>query len=231
MAEIHPFRDYPAQGHDRFSNTRTTIHETAAVVIPVPSPTAPPLDDNRNDIIYQAEVISAPSPTAPSPTAPPLDDHAFQNMNKNMSSPSLLTRIRRIVKGILTLVLLVLLAGGLYIYFEPDSWLASFVLGNEGSNTAPSPPPLEPSAVPSFAPPCSDDPTYSFQIDLGTTKKCGWLKHSTNRQNRYCNRIIDDNGSKISDSCQKSCALCTIFSNAPSVPPKKSKKSKKGSKK
>ena len=67
-----------------------------------------------------------------------------------------------------------------------------------------------PTVAPTLAPtPCSDDPSFSFVVGTGATKKCGWLADKAARQTRHCGKFDVQAGCPLT-CCN--CGTCPTFS-------------------
>jgi len=83
-----------------------------------------------------------------------------------------------------------------------------------GGSTPPPPPTRSPTRPPTRSPtraptpdgPCEDDSSFTFILNNGKTKRCGWLTMNPNvassRIETYC--ILDD----VSSACRQSCNVC-----------------------
>jgi len=53
---------------------------------------------------------------------------------------------------------------------------------------------------------CKDDMQWKFTTNLGTKKKCAWMKGEKNRQDRYCEETLDGRLTKL--ACPETCNFC-----------------------
>lgn len=163
-------------------------------------------------------VVVSPEPSAPqydlgAEVVDQTDDHPYATDNapnksphtQSLSRPRRGCSVGRTIVNILAALFLLTCGAFIWAFVDRDSWVAQLFSRAISSDTTPSENTSKPTPSPTAW--CYNDPAYLFQTDVGNSQKCSWLNKSSNRQNKYCDRVID--GSKISASCRRSCGICS----------------------